>query len=39
MKDEEGQSIESCPHPQQKIFIDMGTDLDKYDILRKKSEK
>ena len=38
MKDEEGQTIESCPHPKQKIFIDVGIDLDEYDVLRKKKE-
>ncbi len=38
MKDEEGQEIENCPHPQQKIFIDLGVALNEYDILRKKAE-
>lgn len=38
MKDEEGQPIESCPHPRQKVFIDVGIDLNEYDVLRKKEE-
>lgn len=38
MKDEEGQPIKSCPHPRQKVFIDVGIDLNEYDVLRKKEE-
>lgn len=34
MTDEEGNAIESCPHPKQKIFVDLGVDLEDYDILR-----
>jgi putative protease len=36
MKDAEGNSIESCPHPQQKIYVDFGVDLDIYDMIRRK---
>ena len=36
--DEKGQSMESCPHPQQILYIDLGMDLDQYDILRRKEE-
>ena len=36
--DEKGQSMESCPHPQQILYIDLGMELDQYDILRRKEE-
>lgn len=36
--DEEGNTMESCPHPKQKIFVDFGLKLDQYDIIRKKEE-
>ena len=36
--DEEGNAMESAPHPQQKLFIDLGTSLERYDILRRKEE-
>ena len=36
--DENGQSMESCPHPQQILYIDLGMELDQYDILRRKEE-
>lgn len=34
--DEEGQEMESCPHPKQKIFVDMGMELQIFDLLRKR---
>lgn len=34
--DEEGNSVESAPHPQQKLFVDLGSGADVYDILRRK---
>ncbi len=34
--DEDGNDMESCPHPKQKIFVDFGIDLDINDILRRK---
>lgn len=37
--DEEGNDMESCPHPKQKIFVDLGAKLTPYDIIRKKEEK
>ncbi len=37
--DEEGNEMESAPHPQQKLFIDLGTTLERYDILRRKEEE
>ena len=34
--DEEGNSCESAPHPQQILYVDLGDGLDLYDILRRK---
>lgn len=34
--DEEGNSMESCPHPKQKIFVEFGVELEIYDLIRKK---
>ena len=36
--DENGNAMESAPHPKQKLFIDLGIELDKYDILRRKED-
>ncbi len=36
MRDEEGNSMESCPHPKQKFYVDFGIPLDVYDLIRKK---
>lgn len=36
MYDEEGNSVESCPHPKQRIYIDAGTQMQKHDILRRR---
>jgi putative protease len=36
--DENGEDMDSCPHPKQKIFVDFGVELDTYDILRRKEE-
>ena len=33
--DEKGESVESAPHPQQKLFVDLGTEIAKYDLLRR----
>lgn len=37
--DEQGTAMESAPHPKQKLWIDLGTPLRKYDILRRKEEE
>lgn len=37
--DEDGTDVESAPHPKQILFIDLGMDLDEYDILRVKEEE
>ncbi len=36
IKDEDGNMMESAPHPKQVLFIDLGIELDEYDILRRK---
>lgn len=36
--DEEGNDMESAPHPKQVLYIDLGETLQKYDILRRKEE-
>mgnify|MGYP002543068896 FL=1 len=33
--DETGESVESAPHPQQKLAVDLGTEIEKYDLLRR----
>jgi putative protease len=33
--DENGTPMESAPHPKQKLFIDLGVDLDEFDIIRR----
>lgn len=38
IKDEEGNEMESCPHPKQKLIINLGMELNKGDILRMKDE-
>lgn len=37
--DEEGKELETAPHPKQKLFLDLGTTLSQYDILRRKEEE
>lgn len=34
--DQEGNDMESCPHPQQIIYVDLGIDMELYDIIRRK---
>ena len=34
IKDEDGNPQDSAPHPKQVLYIDLGTELQKYDILR-----
>ena len=36
--DEERNDMDSCPHPRQSIYIDLGVKLYQYDILRRKEE-
>ena len=39
MEDEKGEVMESCPHPQQIFYVDLGTELDEYDILRRQENE
>lgn len=34
--DEDGNPMESAPHPKQKLKIDLGTEMDRFDILRRR---
>ncbi len=34
--DEEGNGMDSAPHPKQKLWIDLGTETDRFDILRRR---
>lgn len=34
--DEDGKQMESAPHPKQVLFVDLGTEMEEYDILRRK---
>jgi len=36
MMDSEGNVMESCPHPKQRIFVNLGTELNDGDLLRRK---
>lgn len=38
MEDQEGIAMESCPHPQQVFYVDLGIELEEYDILRRPEE-
>ena len=38
MTDAEGQPMESCPHTKQKIFVDLGVELEAFDLLRRKDD-
>ena len=33
--DEDGNQVESAPHPQQKLFVDLGIKMEVYDLLRR----
>ena len=37
IRDEEGNPQESAPHPKQQLWVDLGMDVEVYDILRKKT--
>lgn len=39
MVDEKGQEMESCPHPQQVFYVDLGVELDEFDILRRQEKE
>ena len=35
---EDGEAMESAPHPKQQLYIDLGVQLCQYDILRRKED-
>lgn len=37
--DEDGNPMESAPHPKQVLYVDLGAELDEFDILRRKNHK
>lgn len=39
IKDEEGNSMESCPHPKQKIFVKFSCPVEEFDLIRQKAEE
>lgn len=39
MCDEDGNDMESCPHPKQIFYVDLGTDIAEYDILRRREDE
>ena len=39
MADEAGQPMESCPHPKQKIYVELGVELTPFDLRRRKDEQ
>ena len=38
MYTEEGEPVDSAPHPKQVLYLDLGGEAERYDILRKKEE-
>lgn len=38
IKDEDGNDMDSAPHPKQILYIDLGIELDRYDIIRRKED-
>jgi putative protease len=34
--DEHGANVQSAPHPKQKLFVDLGVELDEFDIMRRR---
>jgi putative protease len=39
MVDAEGNGMDSCPHPKQVFYVDLGMELDEYDILRRAEDE
>lgn len=39
IQDEDGNPMESAPHPKQVLYIDLGQSLEKYDILRRQEKE
>lgn len=39
IKNEEGEEMESCPHSKQMLFVNLGIELEEFDILRRREEQ
>ena len=39
IKDEEGNSMDSCPHPKQKIYVEFSCEVEEFDLIRQKAEE
>lgn len=39
MEDTEGNPMEACPHPQQIFYVDLGVEMDEFDILRRQEDE
>ena len=39
IKDEEGNTMDSCPHPKQKIFVKFSCQVEEFDLIRQKAEE
>ena len=39
MTDDKGEAMESCPHPQQMFYVDLGIEVDEYGILRRREDE
>jgi putative protease len=39
MVDAEGNEMDSCPHPKQVFYVDLGMELEEYDILRRAEDE
>lgn len=37
--DEDGNAMESCPHPKQKIFVKFSCEVEEFDLIRQKAEE
>ena len=37
IRDEEGNPMESAPHPKQRLFVSLSEEAQEYDILRRKA--
>ncbi len=39
MVDEKGEEMTSCPHPRQLFYVDLGVELEEFDILRRREDE
>jgi putative protease len=39
IRDEDGNAMESCPHPKQKIFVKFSCPVEEFDLIRQKAEE